>query len=526
MQSKGNFILFDSRNEFKTWLANQKVSRIIKLIQNHHTWIPNYSHFKGNNHFDRLESMRNSHIERDLGDVAQHLTTFPDGKIAYSVSRPFNEIPTGIKGANLNGICIEHFGNFDIGGDTMTEEHTKTILFLNKVLCEKFNLPIDTEHVVYHHWYAANGKQAYNLKTGSRTNELPAKTCPGTNFFKGNTVLDAKNNYIPLVKGYMEEVVKAVTPKPTKTLPQIAKERVYAENGVLKRCDGNYKIAATDVRHIKFETGKVKYKFVYEKGATVSSLVKKYGADFGFNAPFFHNGIPLGDTEDNDKIINAAYGKMLKWHEFAVVDGKPIIGQLDKNDKQEFLVQGAPLLVENGNMVYNMYTAIQEVNDDIAKSRCQRTFIWIDARGDLHLGIADGRVPNSDQGLTLQEMALYAKSHDAVWSLNFDGGDSTILADKSGGLNQKQNTGINERVVHHAILVFIEEDKEIKNENIDKEFEDMDKIKFDLKDGDKKLVVDGFLSNGTSYIEARTLAEFLGAQVGWDQENKRVSVKK
>lgn len=325
---------------------------------------------------------------------------------------------------------------------------------------------------------------------------------------------------------FKKRVQNVLTPvvivKPTKTIPQVAKERIYAENGVLKRCDGNYKISATDVRHVKFETGKVRYKFVYEKGAKVSGLVKKYGADFGFNAPFFYNGIPLGDTEDNDSVISAAYGKMLKWQEFAVIDGKPIIGQINKSDKQDFLVQGAPLLIENGQLVYNMYSAIQEVNDDIAKSQCQRTFVWIDSVGDLHLGIADGRVLNSDKGLTLQEMALYAKSHDAVWALNFDGGGSTILADQSGGLNQKLNTGANERVVHHAILVFVKDESDSQKGD----FELAEKIKVDAYNGDKTKEIDAYLSNGVTWVELRKLSEFFGAAVGWDQSKKRASVKK
>lgn len=324
------------------------------------------------------------------------------------------------------------------------------------------------------------------------------------------------------------EPVKLIVPTPTKTLPQIVKERVYLENGVLKRCDGNYKIVATDVRHIKFETGKVKYKFVYEKGAKVSSLVKKYGADFGFNAPFFDikTGTISGDAWDGEKVVSKSYGKTLKWHGLSVRGGKPRIGKFSLDDPQDLLVLGAPPLVENGQLVYEKYRVEHEVNDDIGKRKCQRTFVWIDSNGDLHLGIADGRVPDSDVGLSLEEMALYAKSHGAVNSITFDGGGSTILADQTGGLNQKLNNGINERVVNHAILVFVEKDIEIKNEITDKEFDDMDKIKVDLKDGDKKLVADAFLSNGKTYIELRTISEYFGAQVGWDQTNKRASVQK
>lgn len=239
--------------------------------------------------------------------------------------------------------------------------------------------------------------------------------------------------------------------------PVIIKERIYASNGKLIRCDGNYNVKATDVRFIKFDKNKIKLEFVYAKNKKVSQIVAEKKADYGFNFPFFYNGTPLGDSKDNDKVISSAYGKMLNWHEFASVNGKPVIGQLRVSDKQDFLVQGAPLLVENGKPVYESYRVSDQVQDDIGKSRCQRTFVGIDANGDLLLGIADGRT-SSDQGLTLEEMALYMISKGAVIALNGDGGGSTILADKTGGLNQKLNTGANERVVHHAVLVYLLQD--------------------------------------------------------------------
>ncbi|RXZ78226.1 N-acetylmuramoyl-L-alanine amidase [Paenibacillaceae bacterium] len=203
MKTTLNFILFDSHSEFAAWLASQKVSRKITMIQNHHTWLPNYTQFNGSNHFERLEAMRNFHMKSNgFAEVAQQLTTFPDGKIAYSQGRGFNIAPAGIKGANANGICIEHFGNFDIGGDNLTEEHRDTILFLNKALCNKFNLEISTEHVVYHAWWNSAGHCIYDLKTGAKKSGMSVKSCPGTNFFGGNTVVDAQKGFIPLIKSY------------------------------------------------------------------------------------------------------------------------------------------------------------------------------------------------------------------------------------------------------------------------------------------------------------------------------------
>lgn len=98
METKYGFHLMDI-DEFEKWLVAQRVNRVIQLIQNHHTYLPDYSHFTGNNHFERLQSMKHYHmVNNGWSDIAQTLTTFPDGKIA--VCRPLNQVPVGIKGHN------------------------------------------------------------------------------------------------------------------------------------------------------------------------------------------------------------------------------------------------------------------------------------------------------------------------------------------------------------------------------------------------------------------------------------------
>jgi hypothetical protein len=193
MQQQGKFLLF-SLAEFSNWLTGLTVTRKIKIIQNHHTWLPNYKTFnsKPNNHFPLLLSMERSHQERGFNEIAQNLTTFPDGTIA--VCRSFEKMPAGIKGANTFGICIEHVGNFDAGKDVMSKAHRDTIIKINALLCKKFKLPIDTNSVVYHHWY--------DLTTGKRVKDGSpnTKTCPGTNFFGGNTIEACAKNFIPEVK--------------------------------------------------------------------------------------------------------------------------------------------------------------------------------------------------------------------------------------------------------------------------------------------------------------------------------------
>lgn len=193
MKQKGKFLLLDL-TEFDNWLKGLKTTRKIGLVQNHHTFIPDYALFnkKPNNHFPLLESMEQSHLERGFSQIAQNLTTFPDGLIA--ICRPMDEIPAGIKGANSNGICIEHLGNFDKGKDVMTDVHRNTIIRINALLCKKFKLVPSTNTVVYHHWY--------DLTTGLRVPESAnsnTKSCPGTNFFGGNTIKDCAANFIPLL---------------------------------------------------------------------------------------------------------------------------------------------------------------------------------------------------------------------------------------------------------------------------------------------------------------------------------------
>lgn len=471
MKQQGNFILFN-REEFAEWLMKQNVKRKITLVQNHHTWSPNYSHFNGKNHFERLEAMRTFHMkDRGFSEVAQNLTSFSDGTVAYSLGRSFDIAPAGILGANTTGICIEHLGNFDIGGDKMTDEHKKTILFLNAVLCKKFNLPINTESIVYHHWWSAKGDKVFNLKTGEKIAGISSsKSCPGSAFFNGNTVLDAQKHFIPLIQKELDSINNNPSKEPDKLVkPVINKERIYAQNGVLKfvqpKSDGkfDYSIPATDVRHIKFDKGTFELKLVWAKGAKVSDLVKQYGADYGFNFPFFWDGNPVSDTKIGDKIVaNVSSGKTTAWNGLKFNNGQPYIGKvniIESLDKDGFICKGTPLLVENGNIVWDKYVKQDQTASDIATTRCQRTFVGLDANGNFHVCASDGRT-STDRGLSLEESALYLKSKNCVIGLNGDGGGSTILADQTGGLNQKLNIGANERVVNHAVLVFLKKESE------------------------------------------------------------------
>lgn len=180
-------------DEFEKYITSLNVSRGIKLIQLHHTYVPGYRQFTGNNHIQLQSGMRNYHINTNgWSDIAQHFTIFPDGAIV--TGRSIEMIPAGIKGANAGAICIECVGNFDAGGDVMKKEQKDAIVRVVKILTEKFSLQPENA-VIYHGWWTAAGK-----KLGDYTKGKSAKTCPGTNFFGGNTRVAFERNLLPLIK--------------------------------------------------------------------------------------------------------------------------------------------------------------------------------------------------------------------------------------------------------------------------------------------------------------------------------------
>lgn len=213
-------------SEFKNYLDSLKITRTIKLIQLHHTYSPSYKDFNGANHTKLQEGMKNYHIrENDWNDIAQQFTIFPDGKIC--TGRDINTAPTGIKGANSNGICIECLGNFDKGGDTMTEAQKNAIVAVTRILLDKFGLQA-ADDVTYHCWWGVDGREIGDYYKGVST-----KTCPGTNFFGGNGLTAYRDNLQPLIENYGK------------------KEKIMLETGndiVWELMNGRHKIEITEVQ--------------------------------------------------------------------------------------------------------------------------------------------------------------------------------------------------------------------------------------------------------------------------------------
>ncbi|MCY9737465.1 phosphodiester glycosidase family protein [Paenibacillus alvei] len=327
------------------------------------------------------------------------------------------------------------------------------------------------------------------------------------------------------VLNHMKNGTGGTVTNPDSQAIKVTKDRIYAENGILKfTANGDYKTSATDVHYLKLPKGTFKLKFVWEQGAKVSDLVKKYGADYGFNFPYFYNGQPVSDVKIGNKVVaDVSTGKTTIWNGLKYSNNLLQIGKVNIKDQlgeDGFIVKGSPLLVESASIVYDKYVKIDQTQSDITDSRCQRTLIGKDASGNLHLAFADGRT-SSDRGMTLQEAALYMKHKGCVTALNGDGGGSTILADKTGGLNQSQNIGKNERVVNHAVLVYlIKEEKPVADKlpNIQKE------VNVDLNNGEKK--GKGYLIDNTTYVPLRQISELFGAKIAWDAASNTAKIIK
>lgn len=207
MQSKYGFTLL-SVADFGHWLKAQKVARTVLYIQQHHTYNPDYDDFTGRNHFELQRAMRNYHVANNgWMDIAQHFTIFPDGTLM--TGRGLEHNPAGILGFNQNAICIESIGNFDTGGDDMRAEQREAILRGTAMLCQRFNVPVTHNRIVYHHWF--------DLRTGARRNGIGiTKSCPGTGFFGGNKVLHAEEHFLPSVRALLKG-------QDSKTVPPVLK---------------------------------------------------------------------------------------------------------------------------------------------------------------------------------------------------------------------------------------------------------------------------------------------------------------
>lgn len=201
MKQLGVYILM-TKEEFKNYIENIKTNIIFKNIQQHHTYEPSYDNFNGNNHLQMMKSMGDYHINnKGMSCIAQHVSVFPDGMIC--IGRPFTKTGGGfLGGQNNNGITLEHIGNFDKGGDIMSDKQRDSILFVVATLCHSFNIKPSVITLPYHCWVNKS------------------KTCPSHNFFGGNTKESANKYFIPLVKAEIDKIYN-INPIPVQVNNQV-----------------------------------------------------------------------------------------------------------------------------------------------------------------------------------------------------------------------------------------------------------------------------------------------------------------
>lgn len=211
VKTQNGFTLLENAKEVRDWLARQKVARKITKLQVHHMDLPSYSTWEKTDkklfdepHFGRTQSL-NSYGKSTWGSgasdghghyIAQHFNVFPDGKI--TTGRNLNSTPIGIRGWNTNAICIEIYGCFDKGKDTMTKEQKEAVIYLYGELCKRFDIPVNTTHIRPHCWFTAGGTYL-----GKYNPSRSAKTCPGTAFWGHGCSPDGFAHFIKDVKNYV-----------------------------------------------------------------------------------------------------------------------------------------------------------------------------------------------------------------------------------------------------------------------------------------------------------------------------------
>lgn len=210
---------FANAEKFNEWLVQQKVTRTIKYLQVHHMDLPSYTTWKNtdcklwgekNAPLNRTQSL-NDYGKQTWGSgasdghghyIAQHFNVFPNGTI--TTGRDLNSTPIGIRGWNTNAICIEIYGCFDKGHDTMTEAQKKAVAGIYYYLAKKFDISIDNAHIRPHCWFTAGGTYL-----GCYNSSRSAKTCPGTNFWGHGCKTKADfQHFIDDVKKYKADEFK------------------------------------------------------------------------------------------------------------------------------------------------------------------------------------------------------------------------------------------------------------------------------------------------------------------------------
>ena len=290
MKTKNGFTLFENVNEIGPWLNKQSVTRTVNKLQVHHMGAPSYSTWDKTDkkvfsdpHFGRTESLdsygKTTWNSKSANGkyIAQHFNVFPDGKI--TTGRSLNSNPIGISGWNTGAICVEIYGNFDKGQDTMNAAQKKAVIALFGELCKRFKLTPSNSTIRYHAWFTSGGTYLGDYKAGKSR-----KSCPGTNFFGGNTMAAFNKNFLPAVKEYIKSNKVNVSEPEQPKKEEKKTNKVSSAADALKNLGGNFKkyIVKSTPNSLNGRKGAgMNYDVIQklEKGTAVTIVAEKMNGD-------------------------------------------------------------------------------------------------------------------------------------------------------------------------------------------------------------------------------------------------------
>jgi hypothetical protein len=182
-------------DEFRQVMFEDEIYRLVNTLIIDNEPVENYDDFHFKAHMGYLLGLDMLQRRNGLERLAYNLVIFPDGMIGYC--RPLDMIPGGIGRDHSHDISICVAGDFKKGGDKMSKEQEGVLTDVVAFLCKKLDMTPDEKHITYANWY--------NIATGKLDNQNGTvdgchKSGPGTSFFGGLSVENARTNFILLVK--------------------------------------------------------------------------------------------------------------------------------------------------------------------------------------------------------------------------------------------------------------------------------------------------------------------------------------
>lgn len=254
------------------------------------------------------------------------------------------------------------------------------------------------------------------------------------------------------------------------------------------------RINGFEVQYMAVNPSRLDLKF--KIGSSVKQLGVGYEAAINFPYADIDTGTPIGRVIVNGVTVISDVEKTKNRDLFYVTQsGAACIGPYPTTSVQ-WAVQGSPRLLRGGKNVVKESITRDHTPSDIALRSVLRTAVGLKRDGSVVL-LA------SNSLLYLDELAAIMSKLGCIDALNGDGGGSSYLWPEDTGWG---------RALGAAIVVKKEAPMPTVNKRIGV-----------IVDG--KLVGDGLLVDGVSYVPARLVAESLGCTVGYDGKNVTVITK-